>query len=266
MKTFKHLRIARRLVLCALASLWMAGAACAQAPLETGKLEFTYRFQSTEGTNASAVAYVPGPNVYITVIAGNETFPMEVFDQQGKTIASQEVGLDIRGVWYNPETKALEGNGAGELGWYTMPLDANGLPAGDWEVITDGQLQPDYQSVLSYVTPKKKLVTFNNGFFSYWGRKKAKEKVRVQYGTPGNTNWFIDPTTAAYTGNDDFPIAVLELNVGQILYFNLKGRYLGATIIPDTDPEITGFRFAFANGFAFVFDKEERTWRAYRVF
>ncbi|MBL0018497.1 MAG: hypothetical protein IPP17_19175 [Bacteroidetes bacterium] len=127
----------------------------------------------------------------------------------------------------------------------------------DWRMDIDqgGQLQPEEQSVLSYITPKKKLVTFYKGSFSFWGRKKPKEKVRYQHGTPGNTNWFIDPTTAAYTGSDDYPVAVLELNAGMVLYFDLKGKYLGATTIDNVDPQITGFRFAFANRRAFIYDK-----------
>ncbi|MBK9452685.1 MAG: hypothetical protein IPN95_25345 [Bacteroidetes bacterium] len=238
----------------------------AQAPLQQGELVLSYEFQAKEGTNASAVAFIPGPNVYITVIAGNPSFPMEVFDPQGKTLASMEVGIDIRGIWYNPETKMLEGNGPGESGWYSRALNAQGIPTGEWTSIKAGQLQPEEQSVLSYITPKKKLVTFYKGSFSFWGRKKPKEKVRYQHGTPGNTNWFIDPTTAAYTGNDAYPVAVLELNAGMVLYFDLKGKYLGATTIDNVDPQITGFRFAFANRRAFIYDKEGRTWRAYKVF
>jgi hypothetical protein len=238
----------------------------AQSPLATGEQVLSYRFQESSGTNASAVAFIPGPNVYITVIAGNSTFPMEVFDPQGKTLKSMEVGIDIRGIWYNPATKQLEGNAAGEEGWYTMTLDGNGIPSGEWTLVRTGQNQPDFQSVMSYVPSKKKLVTFYDGNFSYWGRKNAKEKVRFQHGTPGDTDWYINPTTACYTGNDDFPIAVLELNGEQVLFFDLKGKYLAATSIPGGLPEMDGFRFSFANKRAFVYDEVERTWRGYKVF
>jgi hypothetical protein len=238
----------------------------AQSPLATGEQVISYRFQDGSGTNASAVVFIPGPNVFITVIAGNADFPMEVFDPQGKTLASMPAGLDMRGMWYNPATKQLEANAAGEDGWYSMTLDAKGVPNGSWTLIRSGQNQPDFQSVLSYVAPKKKLVTFYDGNFSYWGRKNAKEKVRYQHGTPGDTDWYINPTTAAYTGNDDFPIAVLELNGEQVLFFDLKGKYLAATKIPGGLPEIDGFRFSFANKRAFVYDATERIWKGYKVF
>lgn len=253
--------------LCALLLLTSWLGVAAQAPKETAALAFTYEFESSNGTNASAVAYVPGPNVYITCIAGNPDYPLEVFDRQGKTIASMSAGIDLRGIWYNPATKCLEANGAGEAGWFSMPLDANGIPTGEWTTIREGQFQPDFQSVLAYVPGKKKLVTIiNNVVFSYWGRSNGKQKVQVQFGTPGDTDWYINPYCAAYTGNDDFPIALLELNGEQILYFSLKGKYLGATKVGAAIPEMDGFRFAFANRHAFIYDEVERTWSAYRVF
>lgn len=257
-----------RSVLAMLLALLVAcgHAAIAQAPKETAALAFTYRFQDPGGTNASAVCYVPAANVYITCIAGNPDFPIEVFDRSGKTIASMPAQLDLRGIWYNPATKCLEANAAGEEGWYSRPLDASGVPTDEWSMIREGQAQPDFQSVLAYVTPKKKLVTFHNGFFSYWGRKNGKEKVKVQYGTPIDANWYINPYCAAYTENDDFPIAVLDLNHDQILYFSLKGKYLGMTTVPTALPEMDGFRFAFANRHAFIYDEVARTWSAYRVF
>ena len=88
----------------------------------------------------------------------------------------------------------------------------------------------------------------------------------MQFGTPGETDWYFNPYCAGYTGNDDFPIAVLELNGEQILFFSLKGQYLGATKVGEPLPEMDGFRFAFANGHAFIYDEVARTWKAYRVF
>ncbi len=249
------------------AALLIGNMAWAQSPLAKAALAFTYTFSSSDGTNASAVTYVPGPNVYITCIAGNSNYPLEVFNREGKTISTAGAGIDLRGIWYNPATNSLEGNCAGEEGWFSTPLNAQGIPSGDWSLIRQGQLQPDFQSVMSYITPKKKLVTITaDNSFSFWGRKNGKEKVCFQHGTPGDTDWYFNPYSAAYTGNDAFPLAVLELNGEQILYFSLKGQYLGATKIDGGLPEMDGFRFSFANRNAFVYDESARTWSAYRVF
>ncbi len=251
-----------------LAGLFIGPMASAQGPLKTAALAFSYAFQSGEGTNASAVTYIPGPKVYVTCIAGNEEFPIEVFNREGKTIASLAAGMDLRGIWYNPATNSLEANGYGDGGWFSCYVDANGVPSGEWREIRSGQHQADPQSVLSYIPSAKKLVTLApaDNSFSYWGRKNGKEKVRYQHGTPGDTDWYFNPYCASYTGNDDYPIAVLELNGEQILYFDLKGMYKGATKIDGGIPEMDGFRFAFANRHAFIYDETSRTWNAYRVF
>lgn len=233
---------------------------------EQAEFSFKYPFQSSEGTNASAVAWVPTCNCYYTVIAGNADFPLEAFDGSGNPVFQANAGKDLRGLWYNPKTMALEANAAGNAGWFVLQLDDKGMPRGKWENIVSGQKQPDFQSVLNYVAPKKKLVTFYADSFSFWSRKNQKEKVRFQHGTPVLDEWLIVPHTAAYTGNKAFPIAVLELNQDQILYFDLKGKYLGATHLPDGTFEIETFRFAFANGKAFLYNEDERTWMAYKVF
>lgn len=239
----------------------------AQAPMSEAKFAFSYHFQSSEGTNACGITYIPGPNVYVTAIAGNTGFPLEVFDREGNTLSSQEVGLDLRGLWYNPGTKSLEANCYGDGGWFSMAVDAKGIPQGDWTPIIQGMFQRDEQAALSFVASKKVLVTLGESFFSFWKRssKKPKEKAAYFHGTPGDTDWYLNPHVAAYTGNNDYPLAVLELNACQILYFDLKGKYLGATKV-DNCPEMDGFRFGFANRHAFIYDEVDRIWRAYRVF
>ncbi|MFN8396742.1 MAG: hypothetical protein U0176_19105 [Bacteroidia bacterium] len=239
----------------------------AQAPLADAKFAFSYHFQSGDGTNACGITYIPGANVYVTAIAGNTSFPMEVFDREGNTLASLEVGKDIRGLWYNPKTSQLEANCYGSDGWYGLKINGQGIPDGEWTPIISGMFQPEEQSALSYVSSKGLLVTVGNNYFSTWKRssKKPKEKPRYFHGTPGDTDWYINPYVAAYTGNDAYPLAVLELNACQILYFDLKGKYLGATKV-DNCPEMDGFRFGFANRHAFIYDEVDRNWKAYRVF
>lgn len=247
-------------------ALLLVGTAWAQKPLATAALAFTYKFQSTEGTNASAVTYIPERQLYVTCIAGNADFPIEVFDRSGRTVGSVAAGLDLRGIWYNPATKCLEANGYGESGWFSSSLDADGVPTTEWETIREGMHQPEEQSVLAYIPEAKKLVAPVETGFSFWGRKNGKQKVKFYHGTPGDTDWYVNPFCVGYTGHKDFPLAVLELNGEQILYFDLKGTYLGATKIEGGIPEMDGFRFAFANGHAFLYDEASRTWSAYRVF
>ena len=234
-------------------------------PRETAKLSFSYQIQGDGGSNGSAVIWNPDGRYYMACFAGNGSFPLESFNSAGQNYFAGNVGLDVRGMWLNPKTGKVEVNCAGEKGWYERSFDSKGNPTGEWNLIVSGQHQPDFQSVLSYIPKKKRLVTFHEGYFTYYKRKNQKKKVVVQYATPYGVKWYINPTTACYTGNKKFPIAVLELNAGKILYFNMKGRYLTETVIAGTD-EIDSFKFSFANGKAFLFDEEKRTWNAYEVF
>jgi hypothetical protein len=135
------------------AGLLLGQLSWAQAPAATATFAFSYEFQSAEGTNASAVTYIPQLKLYVTCIAGNADYPMEVFDANGKTITSIPCGMDLRGLWYNPGTRCLETNGYGDQGWFSMQIGGNGVPTGEWSNIRTGQKQPNEQSVLSYVCP-----------------------------------------------------------------------------------------------------------------
>lgn len=247
-------------------ALLAANLLVAQAPKPAASLAFTYTFQSGEGTNASAVTYIPEKDWYVTCIAGNADYPIEVFDRNGKTISSTTAGMDLRGIWYNPATKCIEANCYGTVGWVSRTISADGTLGDSWTTIREGQFQPDLQSVLAFIPKANKLVTPIETGFSFWGRKNGRQKVVFHHGTPGASDWYVNPFCAGYTGNDAYPLAILELNGEQVLFFDLKGKYLGATKIEGGLPEMDGFRFAFANRHAFIYDETARTWSAYRVF
>jgi hypothetical protein len=258
-------KISRVFALFFFASTLLYQFAKASEPKGTAKLSFSYQIQGDGGSNGSAVIWNPDGRYYMACFAGNADFPLEAFNSAGQNVFEGKVGLDVRGMWLNPKTGNIEVNCAGEKGWYERSVDSKGNPVGEWKLIVSGQNQPDFQSVLSYVPKKKRLVTYHDGYFTYYKRKNQKKKVVVQFGTPFGVKWYINPTTACYTDNKDYPIAILELNAGKILYFSLKGRYLGETLISGTD-EIDSFNFSFANGKAFLFDQDARTWNAYDVF
>lgn len=65
---------------------------------------------SEGGSNGSAVAWHPIVKKYYTIIAGNEDFPMEVFDEKGNLLQSTTTFADMRGLWYNNVYEMIEGN------------------------------------------------------------------------------------------------------------------------------------------------------------
>ena len=85
---------------------------------------------SLPGTRGAAVIWHPVQKKYYAAFAGNETFPLAVFDVAGKRLSGEDLTclIDIRGLWYNPKLKKICGNGYSEIGWFSYKLDAKGIP------------------------------------------------------------------------------------------------------------------------------------------
>src|SRR6266480_648241 len=85
----------------------------------------SYTYILTDGTNASGVAYNPNFDIYYAVIAGNSGFPYETFNSSGTSLHQTTAGFDFRGLWWNPNTGEVEGNGYFTNGLWTSGLDIN---------------------------------------------------------------------------------------------------------------------------------------------
>ncbi|HYG15241.1 MAG TPA: hypothetical protein VEC12_05760, partial [Bacteroidia bacterium] len=72
-------------------------------PLKT----LVLKFKQSGGTNGVAVAWDPGRKVYYAAIAGNPSFPLEMFDEKGNHLHSSETDFDMRGMWWNTAKKML---------------------------------------------------------------------------------------------------------------------------------------------------------------
>lgn len=245
----------------------LIGMATAQTPAGTLVKDIEYTFNQSDGTNACAVAWNPNARIYITVIAGNEGFPLEGFNTSAEMVFSAQANFDYRGLWYNPATKQMEGNGAGELGWTTFSLNANNTPSSNL-TIYEGQHQPDFQSVGSYNDDKKQVVFLNPDFttiqlFSRDRPRKIK-KITLKWGDV--STFSINNNTLGYTGVKGFEYVVLDYVSGKLIFFNGKGAITATRSLPEGAPLNDSFAFSFANGHAFLYDKSERTWYGYKVF
>lgn len=247
--------------------LLLGGAAAtrAQAPKSVLSEEFSYTMVSSDGTNGSAVAWHPKSNVYVTVIAGNMDFPLESFGPGGKAVAQSTAGFDWRGLWYNPASNKIEGNGAGEEGWAWFQADGDGF--GDVVSLRQGQFQPDFQSVGCF-DPEKKQVVFIDyscdglGMYAYKNPKKVKQ-LSLDWNDVeiGNVN----STTVGYTGHAGYEFVLLDYVDGKLEFFNRKGQHTGSSKLPESAPLYDLFAFSFANDRAFLYDKDNRIWYSYRV-
>lgn len=239
----------------------------AQAPLSTPILDVQYTMQSFDGTNASSVVFVPGKDIYITVIAGNADFPLEGFRTDGRNAFAATAGFDYRGLWYNPKTKKMEGNGAGEAGWVTFGFDAGVGPQISTTIVS-GQNQPDFQSVGIFDLGQKAVVFLSadkESIVAYSRKKPSKTSTTsLNWGSVAVNN--INASGLGYTGVSGYEFVALDYVNAKLVFFDRKGTQTGTVKMPSSAPMNDWFGFAFTNNRAFFYDKTNRTWYGYKVF
>src|SRR5687768_9931926 len=100
------------------------------------------------GANGASVTWHPGLKKYYAAMAGNTTYFIGVYDTKGTRLnpTTQETMFDIRGLWYNPNTKTIQMNGYEDFGWAEYKLDSKGFPT-SVKNIHEGMNQPEEQSV-----------------------------------------------------------------------------------------------------------------------
>mgnify|MGYP003330496660 FL=1 len=115
---------------------------------KTLKPTITLKIDRSGGANGASVAWHPVQKKYYAAQAGNETFPMEVFDEKGKMLSDNnlETMFDVRGFWYNPKTKTLQANGYDTYGWAEYKLNGKGIPTSVTKLDIEAG-KPDPQSV-----------------------------------------------------------------------------------------------------------------------
>jgi hypothetical protein len=232
------------------------------------------------GTRGASVVWHPGQKKYYAAMAGNEAFPVAAFDATGKRLSGQndETMIDVRGLWYNPVSKRIEGNAYGENGWFFYKLSSLGMIESH-EVLFEGQNQPNEQSVGAY-DPADKKVMFLEGSQVYyydisnataggdalilhWGRvAKDGESEDEEPTEPSETH---NSSTIVFSGIKDAEIGALNIDIKQIELYNKKDGFMTQILkLPDTATTESMFNFAFANGIYWLFDMDTRIWTGYK--
>ncbi len=255
-----------RCVIVCMAALSAFTGLSAQAPASAVEEDFNYTMVLGEGSNASAVAWDGKREVYVTVIAGNETFPMEVFDRKGNAVFQTDAGFDWRGLWYNPTTGMLEGNGAGKYGWASFSLRGADSRS-EIDNFEASQCQPDFNSVGAYDVAKRQVVylDFTVDGLAMYARKNS---MKIKY---LNLDWSstdigsVNTTTVGCTGHKNYEFVLLEYSLGKLIFFNRSGDQTASVQLPAGAPLAEQFAFSFVHDRAFLYDKSSRIWHAYKV-
>lgn len=227
------------------------------------------------GTRGASVVWHPLQKKYYAAMAGNIGYPMGVYDPGGKRLSSDslDTGEDIRGMWYNPTAKQVQGNSYNDYGWFSYTLNAKGIPTGS-EIFAEGMNQPGEQSVGAFSIAKQQVMFLKDGeiwFYNskgealegslkiQWGRAKADGESEDEAATPEAYNY----TTVVYTGIKGAELGFL--NILDMQVYNIEDGFMTKVLkLPEDAAMNSSFNFAYANGLYFLFNMELRTWTGYK--
>lgn len=242
--------------------------AIAQSPLSTANCDITLAIESSAGNNALSVSYNPIQKVYYTAFAGNGSYPLEMHDLSGKSLSSQESGYDLRGLWYNPKAKALQGISYNNENSFEMKINTDGTLKGS--VSSDFSYGMQSQTVGTYAANKKSVMFVEGNLVSFFkiGKTSAKTVTLspLDYSVSLNTNG------PMYTGVKNYEIALFEADTKTVHLFSVKsGKETGKVMLESgTCGEIAdapdNFRVAYANDKVFIYDTDSRTWSGFSIF
>lgn len=234
---------------------------------------------SMPGTNGAAVVWHPVQKKYYATMAGNMAYPMGVYDAAGKRLSSESLSskIDVRGLWYNPTTKNICGNGYADNGWFHYVLEPKGAVK-EMVVDADEMLQPTDQSVGTFVTGKNQIMFLNGNQVTFYTDKGSEAtSIGLRLGITkkddiGETfEWDTDVpeaynySTAIFTGIKNAELGILNLEKNQIELYEMEKGFLTSTLnIPEEVTIYPAFNYSYTNSMYWFFNKDTRTWTAYK--
>lgn len=227
----------------------------------------TLSIKQESGTNGNAVVYNADKQLYYASYAGNSSYPLETFDANGNNLHQGKTGVDVRGLWWNPKTKDLETNAYKDGGLFIIKTDSRGYGGVGSQNVYSGQHQPDDNSCGDIGKKGDEIFFLNeNWVYSYDRETGEKTSRNIKLDIPTNLN-NINYTSFIYTGKKKMEVGVLNYAHNEVYLFNLKnGSHTGTIKLPSDAETNYVFRFSYANGYIFLYDKESRSWTGYQVF
>jgi hypothetical protein len=226
------------------------------------------KYQNQEkGTWANTVVYNPKLNLYYAAYSGNDEFPLETFDKNGKPLYSTKTGADMRGMWWNSKTEKFEANCYSDGGLVSIEIKSNGYAGGNPKTVMSGRHQPDDQSVGVFDAEENHIIFYKEGkIYKYErlnGNYVESVKLRDIPANLENMNW----NTLIFTGQPKMEIGILNYIDKQVYFFDKRtGELTKTLVLPADAPTSDRMRFGFSNNYLWLYNHDERTWIGYRLF
>lgn len=224
----------------------------------------TFTMKQGDGANGVAVVYIPQKEIYYCAIAGNASFPLEVFSTAGENVYAGAVGFDARGLWYHEKNNTLEGNAYDGTGIYSIPLERSGLPRQAADYLYPGA-QPDAQAVGVYADGTILYLDKTNTQIVGYKRTTGKQgKALKLNGCPADYENICN--AMIFTGQKGYEYGIYDYAEAKVYFFDKKGKYTATSILGEEAPYNELFNFSYANGYVFLFDTGMKEWFGYKVF
>ena len=246
-----------------IAFVLLHGQAAAQCtPAATAIAGLTLLGQPGGTENRSGLAFNPQLGLYYSVNAGSANYPLDTYNEDGSLAATVISGFDYRGVWWEPTTSHLIGNGYATLGIFDQSLQVGtGLPLGTGTVVLTSN-QPDVQSIGDLDTEANEILYYFAGsIHRYSASTNALLGTYAITGMPGGVG-NLNSNTVMYIGCPGKEIALYDYLNRQVQYVNKStGAYSGTTQLPSDAPQRASFGLSYANGSVWIYD--QGAWHGY---
>jgi len=233
--------------------------------LEEGHLILKLQASKSNGNNGFAVAYNPKSGYYYAAFGGNANFALETFNSNGTKIFEQKTGYDVRGMWFNPKTKSLEGNAYKGEGLYRLKIGKDGKP--DQAVKITGPIDmPDDHSAGNFNAQTNEIWHYKNNKIYIYSVKKHTLKNTIPFYPPYDDYSFVE-TNLFLTGKKGMELAMFDNYSYELVFFSQEtGKIVGKCRIPLSFEPKDMFNISFCNNMLFVFDYNNKIWYGYQVF
>jgi hypothetical protein len=222
--------------------------------------------------DGACVAWHPIQKKYYAGMVGGPNELMRIFNEKGEPIDSCTTLANLRGLWYNPTKKLLEGNAVEYKGWFTYQLNEKGLPEKiepvfNFDAVSNGQsvgayLEVDAQGTVAFLFDiSVHFFDATNGvFISAVTLPELYGDTKYEINQAGLTHTAL----VLATGMPEAELAFVNVYKRQIDFIKLGKGYSHSLIIPQQQPLYGAFNTAFANGILWMYDQQKKVWNGYQ--
>jgi hypothetical protein len=262
--------------------------------LPEAKSEIKITLAKKPTTRPMTVAFIPGQKKYYIADGGLAPLGSETeapiskslihtYDQSGKYLSSTQAGFDNRSIFYNELTFQLttitynissEAGFAPNTGIFSLDLDSLGNLKGTSKEISnfnpafgDSATMPSFDSKTNHYFAKQKRSARVIIIDADDGNKLGE--INLDLKSAGVAFDDLSDSFIAATGIDGEELAILDVDHKAVLIFNIKGGYIGKSILPK-DIKLRAQNhyngLGYTNNLFFIFNESEGEFGTYYGF